>query len=671
MPELSGALDASGGPDRASPPLEDYGPGSIVVLPGLEAVRRRPAMFVGSTGEQGLCHLVFELVDNAVDECEAGFCRHLSVTIHVDGACTVTDDGRGIPTEVHPELGRPACEVVLTTLYSGAKFREGSYWTTAGLHGVGVSCVNALAEELQLEVWRDGRHHRQTFARGVPTSDLQSLGATERRGTRITFRPDPTIFDSGDLSADVVLQRLEEVAFLHPDLTVGFTDERTGHDARLRFDTGVRGFLEHRNRAVRTVHPSPLSITAHLDELVLDAVLQWTDRYAEDIRSFVNTVRTDEGGTHVDGMRLAVADAINRYAAARGLLADVPGGRITSVDILEGLTAIIALRVAEPEFDGQTKRRLQSPAAGTLVREIVEDALLAELEADERLGDKLVRRAVDAARARLAGRLVSRVVPDEQRDLRIDYQAYQRQFGVRSRDWHDSCVWLTDEGLLSAHAELFDGPPEARMLDVCCGSGVVGQAFEGRVGEKVGLDITPEMVRLASERLDQVHRGNVYDLPFDDAEFDLVVNREVLHLLPQPERPVAEIFRVLRPGGRFIVGQIIPYGDEDAFWMFRIFKKKQPLLFQMFRESDFRSLLLDGGFVDLQMREYLLWESIDRWIDTHETTPARRQEIYRLYYEAPAEVRAVHPFEVASDGSVRDQWRWCVFSARKPGPHRA
>jgi len=204
------------------------------------------------------------------------------------------------------------------------------------------------------------------------------------------------------------------------------------------------------------------------------------------------------------------------------------------------------------------------------------------------------------------------------------------------------------------------------MLDVCCGSGVVGHAFKGKVDSMVGLDITPEMVRLASTRLDEVHEGTVYDLPFATASFDIVVNREVLHLLPSPEKPVSEIFRVLRPGGQFIVGQIVPYTDVDAFWMFRVIKKKQPLLCQMFLEEDFRRLLLGAGFVDLRMQEYFLWESIDLWINTHETSPAHRQEIYRLFYDAPRAVRAVHPFEISPEGSVRDKWRWCVYSMRKP-----
>jgi DNA gyrase subunit B len=374
---------------------------------------------------------------------------------------------------------------------------------------------------------------------------------------------------------------------------------------------------------------------------------------------------------------------VNRYAVAHGLLAGAPGAaespgaaaaggsgdpgeRITTVDILEGLTAVIAVRMSGPMFDSQVKRRLQSTAAGLFVHSAVEQALTAAFAADEDLAQRIVSRALDATRARLAARLASRTARFGRRTVEVDYQVYQRQFGIRSRNWHASCSWLTDQGLLNQHAELCDVPPDARMLDVCCGSGVVGAAFTGRVGETVGLDITPEMVRLASTRLGKVHQGTVYDLPFPDASFDLVVNREVLHLLPVPQRPVAEVFRVLRPGGQFIVGQIVPYADEDAYWMFRIFKKKQPLLFQMFREEDFRRLLLDAGFVDLRMEEYLLWESIDQWIDTHETTPAHRQQIYRLFYDAPQEVRAVHPFEVAPDGSVRDQWRWCVYSVRKP-----
>ncbi|MEU4656419.1 methyltransferase domain-containing protein [Streptomyces sp. NPDC023723] len=643
-----------------------YDASAIVVFSGLQAVRRNPSMYIGSTDSDGLHHLVHELLDNAVDEYEAGYCRTLSVTLGADGSCAVEDDGRGIPVDPHPGTGRPACEVVLTTLHAGGKFGGGSYVRSAGLHGVGLSCVNALAQSLRVDIRRDGVHHVQEYVRGEPSADLADAGATDRRGTTVTFRPDPEIFDTCEFSARIIGERLQEIAFLHSGLTIRLVDERSGTVTEYRFDGGVRAFLDHLNADAALVHPEPVVVSHADDTLSFDLAFQWTEGYTESLRSFVNGVRTDQGGAHVDGIRAALAAVINRYAAAHGLLDARTGERITTVDILEGLTAVVSLRMVGPKFDGQTKKRLRNPEVGHLLQSVVDTGFTRCMDADERLGHRVVARALDATRARLAARLASRTARHQRRELDIDYGVYQRQFGIRSKDWHDSCAWLTDEELLARHAELCDVPPDARMLDVCCGSGVVGGSFKGRVGEMIGLDLTPEMVALASTRLDRVDQGTVYDLPYPDASFDLVVTREVLHLLPQPERPVSEIFRVLRPGGQFIVGQIVPFADEDAFWMYRVFKKKQPLLYQMFREPEFRSLLVDAGFVDVRMTEYLLWESIDQWIDTHETTPAHRREIQRLYYEAPREVREVHPFEIQSDGSIRDQWRWCVYSLRKP-----
>ncbi|WNV84998.1 methyltransferase domain-containing protein [Umezawaea sp. Da 62-37] len=644
----------------------DYVAASIVVFSGLEAVRRNPSMYVGSTDADGLHHLVFELVDNAVDEHEAGHCRDVHVTVHDDGSCSVRDDGRGIPTGPHPETGRPACEVVLTTLHSGGKFGGDSYATSAGLHGVGLCCVNALSRWLSLDVWRDGEHVRQDFARGEPAGDPVRVDGSTRRGTLIRFGPDDAVFGEHGFDAATIADRMEEVAFLHPGLSVRFTDERTGREDTFLHLDGVRGLLEHRNRHATVVHPAPIVVADRSGSPAVEIALWWTEGYVEEIWSFVNGVRTKQGGSHVEGLRAGLASAVNRYAADHGMLDTFAGERITTVDILEGLTAAMIVRMDAPRFDGQVKQRLRTPEVAHVLKGVVERALWQALLDDPDLGRRVVARALDATRARLAARLAGRTARHRPRELEIDYTVYQRQFGIRSRNWHDSCSWLTDDGLLARHAALCEVPADTRMLDVCCGSGVVGNAFAGRVGEMIGLDITPEMVRLASDRLDRVDQGTVYDMPYEDGAFGLVVNREVLHLLPQPEKPLAEIFRVLRPGGQFIVGQIVPYADEDAFWMFRIFKKKQPLLFQMFREQDFRSLLLDAGFVDPRMEEYFLWESIDLWIDTHETTPAHRSEIRRLYYDAPAEVRAVHPFEVRSDGSVRDRWRWCVYSLRKP-----
>jgi DNA gyrase subunit B len=660
--------EADGRPAGEGIPVADtpYDARSIVIFSGLEAVRRSPAMYIGSTGADGLQQLVNELIDNAVDEADSGHCTEISVVLHTDGSCSVTDDGRGIPVDVHPETGRPACEVVLTTLHSGGKFEGDHYSISAGLHGVGLACVNALSEWLRLDVAREGRHYRQTFARGEPTSELQRVGDASWRGTRVRFLADESVLDGRTIDADAVVGRLEEVAYLHPGLRVRLADERDGRSLTLHDESGVSGLLEHRTHDSVPVHATPVAVTGEAGDVALDTAFRWTEGYAEEIWSYVNGVRTGQGGDHIDGFRTALATVINRYARDHEMLGSLDGETVTAVDVLEGLTAVVAIRMERPRFDGQTKKRLQSPEAGTAVRDLVGRAFSRKLDQDEELARRVVQRALDATRARLAARLAGRTARVGRREIAIDYKAYQRQFGIRSRNWHDSCAWLADEDLLRRHAEMCDVAPDARMLDVCCGSGVVGNAFKGRVGEMIGLDITPEMVRLASTRLDKVHQGNVYDLPFEDASFDIVVNREVLHLLPGPERPVSEIFRVLRPGGQFIVGQIMPYGDVDAYWMFRVFKKKQPLLFQMFREEDFRAILLGAGFVDLRMEEHFLWESIDQWIDTHETTPAHRQEIYRLFYDAPKEIRAVHPFEVGADGSVRDRWRWCVYSVRKP-----
>jgi DNA gyrase subunit B len=644
-----------------------YDARSITVLPGLEAVRRNPSMYVGSTGSTGLHQLVYELVDNAVDELEAGYGGRIRVTLYADGSCAVRDDGRGIPVDVHPATGLPACEVVLTMLHAGAKFDKRSYGMSAGLHGLGLSCVNALSSWLRLDVWRDGARFRQEYQQGSATGELERVGASTERGTQVWFRPDPAVFEQDcAFSAEVVLDRLWEIASLHPNLTVEFTDERTGHEVVLHEEDGFAGLLKRLVGDSDALGLAPVSVSGTLSGFPIEVAFRWTDRYTENIRSYVNSVRTTDGGSHVDGFREALAEAVNAFAQAEGLLDGHRRETIARSDVLEGVAAVLAVRAQQPRFDGQIKRRLESPEIGRAVRDLVRAEFGRLLTADPDTGRRIVERILDARRARTAARLAGRASRFRPAAVTVDYDAYRHQFGVRSRDWHESCSWLTDEGLLAEHAALCDVDEDARMLDVCCGSGVVGHAFSDRVGERIGLDLTPEMVRLASTRLDQVYQGTVYDLPFAPESFDLVVNREVLHLLPQPELPLAEIYRVLRPGGQFIVGQIMPYADADAFWMYRIFKKKQPLLQQMFREADFRSLLLGAGFTDLTMSEYLLWESIDRWIDTFETTPIHRQEIYRLFHEAPAEVRAVHPFELGPDGSVRDQWRWCVYSLRKP-----
>ena len=651
-----------------SPAPTIYDASSITVLSGLDAVRKNPGMYIGSTAIEGLHQMVYELVDNAIDEAQAGECTGIAVSLNPDGSCTVADNGRGIPTETHPSEGCPACEVVLTRLHAGGKFKAGSYRLTTGLYGIGLSCLNALSQTLVLEIWRNGRAYRQNYSCGVAMNELEDLGTTERRGTRITFTPDFTIFDPRvAFDYQRLCKRLEELAFLHPGVRIEINDQRCGESASFLYDSGIPGFLKKLNAGARTIHREPLRIIHNEKDLQFEAVLQWTDSYGENISSYVNSINTIHGGTHVAGLKTALTGAINAYAREMKMLNRNRDERITTFDMLEGLTAVISVWMTGPSFEGQTKTRVTNEGLGVRVEQVVHDRLLAILHQDSKLAVLLVNRALDATRARVAARRASDRVAYQAADFTVSKEVYQKQFGIRSKNWHESATWIAHEELLGEHVKHLALDEKARMLDVCCGSGVVGASFKNKVGQMIGLDITPEMIDLARTRLDQVNQGTVYDLPFLDASFALVVNREVLHLLPNPERPVSEIYRVLKPGGQFIVGQILPFGPEDAAWMYRIFKKKQPLIFNMFQEDDFRALLLGAGFVDLEMSEYNLWESIDLWIDTHETTNLHRHEIRDLFYNAPQEARNVHPFEITPSGEIRDLWRWCIFSARKPG----
>ena len=640
-----------------------YDAAAIAVLKGLEAIRMRPAMYIGSTGPEGLFNLVLEVVQNAVDEALAGHCRHICVTLHGDGACTVEDDGRGIPIDPHPQLERPACEVVLTTLHSGGKFGDGVYEAPGGLHGVGLAAVNALSTDLTLDVWRDGQHFRQRFERGEP-SPLARMGPTERRGTRLRFTPDPEIFAAAGPLGSVAArlrEHLQAQAFMQAGLTVRFTDDERGQTEEMRYDSGLSGYVTWLNHARDRVHPMPIALEGVHDGVAVSAALQWTHGYSEDLRGYVNRIPTPQGGTHVDGLKAALTQTINSAARARGATEEIAG-----YDVREGLTAILSVRLRDPEFEGQTKTALTTVRAESAVRQVVSDGLSAWIDAHAAEAAALVGRALEASRARAASRRASERARYQRRHLEISRDVYRQQFGIRSANWHDSARWITDRTLLDLHAAACQVAPDALVLDACCGSGVVGEAFRGRVGHIVGLDITPQMVALAQTRLDEVVLGDVYQAPFPDEHFDLVVNREVLHLLPQPERPLTELLRVLRPGGQIIVGQLLPYGPADAAWMFRLLKKKQPLFFNNFLEEDFRALLEGVGFVNVTMRETVQWESIDTWIDTWETPPLQRHEIRDLYHHAPDEVRAVHPFRISASGAIDDGWRWCVFSAFKP-----
>lgn len=646
-----------------------YDAGSITILSGLEPVRQRPGMYIGGTGSEGLHHLVYEVVDNAIDEALAGHCTAITVELLADGSCSVTDDGRGIPVDKWSDTGRSAAELVLTTLHAGGKFGKGAYRVSGGLHGVGVSCVNALSEWLTLDVWRGGDHHTGRFSRGAVVEPMHQVASVERRGTRVRFLPDARIFrEVLDFSYDVLSWRMRELAFLNPGVTITLTDHRgEGRGEAFKYDGGTRSFVAHLNRLRSPLHDPPSQIRVARDGVEIDAALQWTSLYAEDIHTFVNSIRTGEGGTHLAGLKAALTAAVRAEAVRRGLIDDGLGGGIEGSDVREGLTVVLSLKVPEPQFDGQTKTRLANTEVELLVATEVEAALARLFTQEPALAEAVVTKAIEAARARKASRRAGEAARHQLTPEEATPEVYKAQFGERSRNWHDSAVWIANDGLLSAIGAMCDVPPHSEALDVCCGSGVVGNAFRGQVAKITGLDITPEMVSLSRQRLDEVVHGTVYDIPFPDERFELVTNREVMHLMPDPADMMNEVFRVLKPGGQFVVAQIIPFSAADAAWMFRIFKKKQPLLYHMFLESDFRKVIEDSGLVIDRMEEFMLWEDLDVWIDTHETATLHRYEIRKLFYEAPAEVRAVHPFKTLPSGKIRDCWRWCIYSARKPG----
>src|SRR5499426_1307735 len=298
--------------------VDDYGADKIKVLEGLEAVRKRPAMYIGSTGAPGLHHLVYEIVDNSIDEALAGFCDQVNVTIHIDNSITVVDNGRGIPVDRH-ESGKSAAEVVLTVLHAGGKFDNESYKVSGGLHGVGVSVVNALSERLDLEIWRNGQVYQQSYERGTPTGDLEVTGTTQRRGTKVTFKPDAQVFETIDYSFDTLAQRLRELAFLNGGIVITLDDERDGKSHKFQYEGGIVSFVQHLNKNKALVNDKPIFMKGNKDGIDAEIALQWNDGYSELIFSFANNINTHEGGTHLSGFRSALTRTINAYAAKSGL----------------------------------------------------------------------------------------------------------------------------------------------------------------------------------------------------------------------------------------------------------------------------------------------------------------------------------------------------------------
>ncbi len=382
---------------------DEYGADKIKVLEGLEAVRKRPAMYIGSTGAPGLHHLVYEIVDNSIDEALAGYCDEVNVTIHIDNSITVVDNGRGIPVDLHAS-GKSAAEVVLTVLHAGGKFDNDSYKVSGGLHGVGVSVVNALSERLDLEIWRNGNVYQQSYERGIPVTDLVTAGTTQKRGTKVTFKPDSQIFETIDYSFDTLAQRLRELAFLNGGILITIDDERDGKNHRFQYEGGIVSFVQHLNKNKASVNDKPIFMKGEKDGIDAEIALQWNDGYTELVFSFANNINTHEGGTHLSGFRSALTRTINAYAVKNNLAKDLKDASISGDDIREGLTGVVSVKIPRPQFEGQTKTKLGNTEVKGIVEAIINDRLGQFLEENPTVAKRVIGKAVDAARAREAAR---------------------------------------------------------------------------------------------------------------------------------------------------------------------------------------------------------------------------------------------------------------------------
>ena len=386
-----------------------YDEKSIKVLGGLEAVRKRPAMYIGSTGAMGLHHLVYEVVDNSVDEALAGFCKNIDVIMHQDNSVTVIDDGRGIPVKLHPEKKKPTVEVVLTELHAGGKFENKAYKVSGGLHGVGVTVVNFLSEWLEIEIKRDGQVFQQRYERGKPTNALSIEGKTKKTGTTIKFKPDTEIFEVAEFSFDTLSQRLRELSFLNAGIRITIKDERSDKSHEFQYKGGIVSFVEHLAKSKDPIHSKVIFMSGEKESVQMEMALQWTDSYNENIYSYANNINTTEGGTHMVGFKSALTRTINSYAAERGLMKDTKEA-LQAEDVREGLTAVISVKLPNPQFEGQTKTKLGNSEVEGYAKAIVNDVLSTFLEENPSVGKKIVQKAVDGARAREAARRAKEII---------------------------------------------------------------------------------------------------------------------------------------------------------------------------------------------------------------------------------------------------------------------
>jgi DNA gyrase subunit B len=380
-----------------------YDASTIKVLEGLDAVRKRPAMYIGSTGAAGLHHLVYELVDNSIDEALAGYCTKIDVTIHIDNSVTVEDNGRGIPVDMHETEKVSAAEVVMTKLHAGGKFEHSAYKVSGGLHGVGASVVNALSEWLKLEVRKDGKLHEQSYKIGTPNAPLKAVGKSDRVGTKVTFKPDGSIFEATDFNFDTLSGRLREMAFLNKGITITIADERTDKKHEFCYEGGIKSFIEHLNQKKTPVHSDVIYFESQKEDVTVEVAIQWNDGYNENIFSFANNINTRDGGTHLSGFKSALTRAANQFASSAELMKKVsepPQGE----DIREGLTAVISVKLPNPQFEGQTKGKLGNSEIEGIVKQVVYEKLLDYFERNGGVAKRILSKAIDAARAREASR---------------------------------------------------------------------------------------------------------------------------------------------------------------------------------------------------------------------------------------------------------------------------
>jgi len=479
----------------------DYRADSITVLEGRDAVRTRPAMYIGSTGDMGLHHLVYEVVDNSVDEALAGFCDTIEVAIHMDDSITVIDNGRGIPTDLHIQENRSAAEVVMTVLHAGGKFDTNSYKVSGGLHGVGVSCVNFLSEWLRLEIWRDGKTHEQEYSRGIPDYDLKNTGKTTKRGTKVTFKPDPTIFDTTVYSFEKLSERLREKAFLNKGIRIIIVDEREETEKKHEFyyRGGIAEFVKHLNKNKSPLHDDPLYFELVGDNLSIEIALQYNDAYDEKVYSFANNINTVDGGSHMSGFRSSLTRSINAYAQSSGLAKNFKGS-LSGDDVREGLVAVISVKLPQPQFEGQTKGKLNSDVKGP-VESFLNEKLGEFFERNPNVAKKIVGKAVDAARAREAARkareivrksaLISTTLPGKLADCQEKDPALSEIYIVegdsaggsakQGRDRKNQAVLPLKGKILNVEKARFDkmlGHGEIKALITALGTGIGKEDFD-------------------------------------------------------------------------------------------------------------------------------------------------------------------------------------------------